>query len=111
MRVTSHVSLRGENGYPLVLAPGDRVPDWALGRISPRLLEGDDAPPVSAPAPDVPAVVSDGEAFASAVSRPPIAGRGSGLEAWQEYAATVGVVSDPCSSRKEIIAACEQLGV
>lgn len=103
MRVRTYVTLRGENGFPVVLAPGEAVPVWAQGRISPRLLIAEDVAD--------PAFGKVGATTRPSVPRPATAGRGASLDAWAKYAESVGVVPGPGWSRKEIIAACESLGV
>lgn len=47
---------------------------------------------------------------APAPTPPPRAGAGSGLVAWQRYAAAVGVVVSSGASRDQVIAACERAG-
>lgn len=92
-RVNCHVYVTSKDGAKQAwLAPGDALPDWAT--VDPSLLEDEAAaadPPPPAP--------QGGE--------PPRSGKGSGLGAWQQYAASVGVAYDSEMSRDDIIAAID----
>lgn len=79
-----------------------------------------DAKPVTEPAPNTPpAVDEDGEPEevtepappVGSLTPPPRAGRGSGLSAWQAYAAAAGVDHPEDAGRADIIAACIKAGV
>ncbi len=73
--------------------------------------------PVKEPAPDVPAPPSAEPGGNEDGVRPPLppapprAGRGSGLDAWQAFAAAAQVPYPEGASRADIITACEQAGV
>lgn len=54
-------------------------------------------------------VVEDEEK--SRLKAPPRSGKGSGIDAWEAFAAVHGVHTDPGAERAEIIAACEQAGL
>lgn len=92
-RVNAYVYVTSKDGVERAwLAPGDALPTWAT--VDSRLIEDRDA----ATEPSAP--VSPG-------GEPPRAGKGSGLTAWQEYAASVGVAYDSEMSRDDIIAAVD----
>lgn len=73
-----------------------RRPDKAIPvqEPAPSHQPDDDEKPVTEPAPDP----------------PPRAGRGSGLTAWQVFAAAAGVDLDDDMTRDDIIAACDLAG-
>jgi hypothetical protein len=61
---------------------------------------------------DPPTVVVDGDQGKPALLKaPPRSGKGSGIDAWEAYAAVHGVHPHPGAERAEIIAACEQAGL
>lgn len=53
----------------------------------------------------------DGDASGGDVEAPPRSGRGSGIEAWRQFAEQNDVGTDSDMSREDIIAACEAAGV
>lgn len=82
--------------------PADELPDWAAKAITnPDVWDGD--PPAAAPEPAAPAA-ADGD-----LVEPPRSGKGSGVEAWREYAGKLGwFESIPAeASRDDIIAAVD----
>jgi hypothetical protein len=55
--LSAFVSLWDESGSVVTLAPGDVLPDWAVGRVGAHCLDGDAAPdpvPDEAPVPAEP---------------------------------------------------------
>ncbi|MBT2467852.1 hypothetical protein J7E97_08185 [Streptomyces sp. ISL-66] len=90
-RVNCHVYVTSKDGTKQAwLAPGDALPGWAT--IDSNLLEGESTE-TEPPAPQ------GGE--------PPRSGKGSGLAAWQEYAASLGVAYDAEMSRDDVITAVD----
>jgi hypothetical protein len=90
-RVNCHVHVTSKDGAERAwLAPGDALPAWAA--VDSNLLDTA-AGESSVPEP------RSGE--------PPRAGKGSGLGAWQQYAASAGVAYGAEMSRDDIIAAVD----
>jgi hypothetical protein len=88
--VTVH---RVEDGTSHTFGPDDSLPGWAVkGITNPDVWDGD--APASADEPD-----SGGE--------PPRSGKGSSTEAWQRYAASLGVTVPEDASRDDIVAAVD----
>jgi hypothetical protein len=80
--------------------PADDLPDWAAAAITnPDVWDGD--PPDAASEPAAPAG-SDGD-----LVEPPRSGKGSGVEAWREYAEKLGYEVAEGTNREEIIAAID----
>jgi hypothetical protein len=88
-----------------VFGPDDKVPaEWAKLITNPAAWDGGE-PPKSADA-------GDGDAPASADEpdgggEPPRSGKGSSTEAWQKYAASLGVEVPEDASRDDIVAAVD----
>lgn len=93
----SYVHIRDREHGPLVLAPGDEVPAWAVKHIrNPKAWEGGEVPPVPA---------------GQGAAPPPHSGPGSGRSAWAAWAADHQVPVTDAMSRDQIIEACEAAGV
>jgi len=88
-RVTRTVHLtHPTQGSPVILHPGDEVPAWAIGRITrPGFLADDTTGPVTV----------------QVVPEPPRAGKGSGIQAWRDYADHLGLTFPESSTREELI--------
>lgn len=76
-------------GSPVSLLKGSEVPDWAKDQVGDHLLEG------------------GAEETADPDALPPTSGKGSGVQAWQEYADHKGIAYPEGATRDEIIAAVE----
>ena len=82
-----------QTGRAAVFGPDDDLPGWAVKAITtPDVWDGD--APAGADEPD-----SGGE--------PPRSGKGSSTEAWQKYAASLGVEVPEDASRDDIVAAVD----
>lgn len=97
-----------KTGEPVVLLAGDEIPEWAL---EPQGEKGDKPAIVGdhliaglQPA-DAPSDPADPPADVDEV--PPASGKGSGIEAWQQYAQHKGIAYPEDATRDEIIAAVE----
>jgi hypothetical protein len=96
LRVTVHVH---RDGVSHRFRPGDAVPDWAAELITNPDVWADDTPGEAPPAEP---------AIRLAAQPPPRSGRGSGRDAWVDFAAVQGVGVDDDASRDEIIADLEE---
>ena len=93
-----HVTDVDEDGTyrSAVFGPADKVPDWAIRAITnPKVWDGE--PPVVEAAPSTP----------DEKVEPPRNGKGSGLEAWVEYAKSLGYEVAEGTSRDDLIAAID----
>lgn len=112
----AHVHVRDPEGGPRVLAPGDKVPDWALEQITnPKAWEGGRVP-AARPAPEAKpnSQQPDGTTppAPAAVKPPPRGGAGSGRDPWAAYARAAGHDSiAELATRDEILAALQAAGV
>ena len=99
--------------------PGDQIPDEVAARIrNPRAWEGGVLPPEATGAPggsggqvDPEEPVEEDSGEAGRVAAPPRTGRGSGINAWRDFAAAHSVNVPENASREDIIAACENAGL
>lgn len=122
------VLIRTTDGVVYIVVDPDR-PDGA-GRSGVMLLakpkeSGDYAIPVFTPHPapaeveadDIETALTELEAASEsaqavpAVEAPPRSGKGSGEKAWREFATSLEVDLEGCTSRDDVIAACEEAGV
>lgn len=89
-RLVSYVHVFDDEGEPHAFGPDDDVPEWAAAKMGPHCFETD----------------------ADAVEgvEPPRAGKGSGRDAWAEFASTKGVDVEADASRDEIIAQLADAG-
>lgn len=78
------------SALPTPLRAGDDVPEGIT--VGSHLTDGDE---------------TDADGAGAGGGEPPRAGRGSGKEAWAEYATGLGVEFDPEASRDDIIAAVD----
>lgn len=101
------VHLTGDDGQLHSFLPGTEVPDWAAKRLGDHCFEGGEdlfndkgvpAPVVHGDA-IVPDTVVEGP--------PPRAGKGSGEQAWRDYAEKQGLDVSDVEGRDNIIAALE----
>ncbi|WP_432050305.1 hypothetical protein [Verrucosispora sp. NA02020] len=132
--LATYVHVADEQGTAHVFGPGDRVPDWAAGKIvNPKAWKGGKAPgPAESPEDElarlqarinalkaaVDAGASPGQGVDSAGDPgegepvpPPKGGPGSGAPAWRAYAAANDVDVEPDASREDVIAALDEAGV
>jgi hypothetical protein len=96
-----HVVSTAEDGSQQAgtFGPADDLPDWAAKAITnPDVWDGD--PPAAEPEPAAAAVGDD-------LVEPPRSGKGSGVEAWREYAEKLGYEVAEGTTREEIIAAID----
>lgn len=92
-RLSTFVTVHDESGQAHTFGPGQDLPGWASKAITnPNVWEGASTE----------AAGSDGPV------RPPESGKGSSLDAWQEYALEIGVDFDDDMTRDEIIAAVNE---
>lgn len=96
-RLNATVYLQDEEGVVRGFGPGDIVPDWVAEQITNPDVWVDDDP--ASPT----AVEDDGDD----TGPPPKTGKGSGVQAWREYAGTIGVAVPEDATRDDIIAAVE----
>jgi hypothetical protein len=95
-QLKSFVHVFGDDGQYAVFGPGDDVPDWAVEKM------GDH---VWADSEEDTAAGSSGEG-----EEPPRSGKGSGKDAWTEFAATKDVTVEDDETRDDIIAKLAALG-
>lgn len=95
-KLVSYVYVTNDRGAAEVFGPDDAVPQWAAEKMGAHCWEGGEHP-------------SSGEAEKS--GPPPKSGRGSSLEAWQEYAAAHDVDVESAQNRDDVVAALDQAGV
>ncbi|MCU1675341.1 MAG: hypothetical protein JWM93_99 [Frankiales bacterium] len=100
-QLTGTVHVRTDDGKSGVFGPGDTVPKWAADLITNPKAWGAEAAPTPPPPPP-----GGGGGYTSP-ERPPVAGKGSGKDAWAAYAAARNVEVDPSATRDEIVAAIE----
>lgn len=87
---------------PIVLEAGSEPEKWAADQITnPKAWAPDEEPTPDGGDPD-PAGDDD-----TAPQEPPREGKGSGVNAWREYAEAIGVQFDKKAKREEIIAAVD----
>lgn len=79
--------------------PGDEIPAAALRQIGDHCFADTDA--------EVDDAGTNGDDSGGDVEAPPRSGRGSGVEAWRQFAEQHAVEVAPDASREDIIAACE----
>ncbi|MFE2912823.1 hypothetical protein [Kitasatospora indigofera] len=103
LRTTVHV--HDDDGAVHVYGPGQSVPaKHAEQIVNPKAWDDwEDPTAPKAESPEGAAPPVDGE--------PPRAGKGSGKDAWSDFAAAKGVEVEPGANRDDIIAACEAAGV
>lgn len=90
-----------DSGEVTSVLPGDTIPSWA--KVTNPYVTGDDEPT---------GMRLPNDAAVGGTDDPPAkAGKGSGKEAWADYAEAHGVSVSDDASRDEIIAACESAGV
>ncbi|RPK74461.1 hypothetical protein [Streptomyces sp. ADI95-17] len=87
-RLIAYVHVAG-----VAYGPGDDVPPEAARRIGAHAWAGEDQ--------------DDGDQAPRLSNAPPRSGRGSGVEAWRQYAEQHNVEVAADASREDIIAACE----
>jgi hypothetical protein len=118
-----HVYIEGPDGQTVCLAPGEPLPTWAYEKITNPYVWNDDVPDLpqqadtadSDPPPGLLAgeveEPSDPDGGSEAPgSAPPKSGKGSGRDAWAEYAEALGVTVDHDANRDDIIAALAEAG-
>lgn len=101
-KLAVNVLVVGEDGSPVALLAGDEVPAWAKEQVGDHCFDGD-----SNDADDDAPELESGEGGGI----PPKSGRGSGAQAWADYAQANGVDVDEDASKDDIIAALEAAGV
>lgn len=108
-RLVEPTIVRGPSGGAVVLEAGQELPLWAVDQVGEHLLDGeaDLVPPVvqDVNPPEPPGVqeAEEPEVEASQLVPPPIAGAGSGQEAWLQYGRAAGLVLDEDTTRADII--------
>lgn len=85
--------------------PDDEIPATVRRQIGDHAFADPDADVEAEVDPD------DGDESGGDVETPPRSGRGSGIEAWRQFAEQSDVEVPAEASREEIIAACEAAGV
>ncbi|MFG2458152.1 hypothetical protein ACGFWE_13925 [Streptomyces sp. NPDC048523] len=105
-QLVAHVHVRDLGGRSVAFGPGEDVPGWARKQIANPKAWGDVEPADSSQAEVTSPAGTGGD-----LEAPPRAGKGSGVEAWRDFAARKGVDVDQDASREQIIAACEAAGV
>lgn len=103
-QLAAHVHVRDLQGRNRVFGPGDGVPAWAVKQITNPKAWGEGGVEQSSAA-AAPTPTGTG------ATPPPRSGKGSGVEAWREFADRKGVGTDDEMSRDDVIAACEAAGV
>lgn len=133
-RLAVYVYLHDDDGNVHGFGPGDRVPSWAVAKItnpdawaeapSGQTVASASSPTVPVPsespagsegsgAPDNSAGGDEGgdEGGAGEVSaKPPLTGRGSGLGPWLAYAAEVGVEVPEGAKKDDVVGLVEAAG-
>jgi hypothetical protein len=127
-KLASYVHVQDDSGKTYVFGPTDRVPDWAVSKITnPRAWEGGKVPTPEDPAARVKRLRAELAAAESQVSGegstsetpsesdddgpPPKSGAGSGVAKWREYAARHGVEVPADASREDVITALTEADV
>lgn len=108
-RLGSYVHVTDDNGKTHVFGPSGEVPEWAARKITNGRAW---ATPPTFPAETVTDPGGDGsgqdaDAGTGEPTRPPTSGKGSGIDAWRDYATARGVVVDDDADRAAIIAAVD----
>lgn len=99
------VAVLDDRGELHKFKPGDEAPEWLEAKVTNPAVWGDDADedePRSVPTSELEPAEDDAED-----TPPPLAGRGSGRDAWVTYAETNGVGVTDDMSRDDIVKACE----
>jgi hypothetical protein len=105
-KLTSNVIVQAEPGGPTAFAvfgpDSENIPGWALEQMGDHCFEAVSTPP------DPEAQLAEQSQAAAANEdgpggEPPRAGRGSGVEAWTEYAVGLGIDVPEGASRDEVI--------
>lgn len=116
-KLTAGVLVRDSGGTLRFLKAGSELPQWAQGRVGDHVLSGTAGTAKPAPAEvdvtvrDIDGSVRDATVEVTAAEPPPRSGRGSGRDAWSDYATAQGVEVTEDMERNEIIAACQASGV
>lgn len=103
-RLVSTVYVNDQSGLPAAFGPDDDVPEWAARQMGAHCFEGG-----KHPFPDD--ADGDGVADRKSGEEPPRSGRGSGRDAWAQFASEKGQQVPDDAGRDEIIAALVQAGV
>jgi len=115
-RLRTRVHLVDGQGKSFVFGPGSSVPEWAAAKITnPKAWADDGAEPdagrspASTTTPDTGGQAPDTGRGGKTPVEPPRSGKGSGVEAWREYAGKLGwFESIPAEAgRDDIIAAVD----
>jgi hypothetical protein len=85
----SSIWVTGKDGEPFCITPDADIPNWAVDQLDSRHFEN--------------ASGADGP--------PPKSGKGSGVQAWAEYAATNRVEVAEDATRDDVIAALDAAGI
>lgn len=101
-KLAVNVIVVGEDGSPVALLAGDKVPDWASEQVGDHCFEGHGDNNEG-----LPAELESEEGSGI----PPKSGRGSGAKAWVGYAQANGLDVDENASKDDIITALEAAGV
>jgi hypothetical protein len=96
-RLRTRVHLVDGQGKSFVFGPGSSVPEWAAAKITNPKAWADDEPareagtaPAGTTTPDTGGQAPDTGQVGVTPVEPPRSGKGSGLEAWREYAGKLG---------------------
>lgn len=108
-RLGSYVHVTDDNGKTHVFGPSTEVPEWAARKITNTRAW---AKPPTFPAETVTDPGGDGSgqdagAGTGDTPRPPTSGKGSGVDAWRDYATSRGIAVDDDADRAAIIAAVD----